>query len=1347
MTTVLEDGRHEEAANEQLKLSTSPKSCLKREKDECDSFSNRKDRHNSYETVKVNENGSWTSNPSTECAKRKCLVESDVHGVLDLTVHTMDGARKTGTFTQRNLSGNTYFTESDQEGMYVKSPLSTPSPESSASSTSICTALPSANGCEQLEVTSTLCFQPPVFPTLSNRIPNLCTPVPIGFDNQQFPAGFNATDFSTVVQHHLRMNSSNAVLPLCLFGANALNGVHPMIPGVSSPLLNIPSLPTLPSLPQQSTSIPQQCASTTPLPPNFPQQTPLSLNFGSHLGGVQFPWPHLLTGSECPAGGMGPHFLSYVNDTIGSLCNPSSETGTQSSSTTACSGLLTNGNHIVSNDVKPENIVYDLFQRGLRSQAAQLNHYQHHHHQQQLQQQQQQQRQKQPSQGSSNSEHHSSQSRTSSPMNSFGVHTNQGSVRGSQYSDFPPPGNFDDSPDGPCTVRQTSNPIHKYSSHEECGSPRCQSSSLREHYHCKSCNKIIIRREEMIRHAKWHRKREESLQYGFMRYSPGDDCTISECVHNGRQTHYHCLKPNCTKVYISTSDVQMHANFHRKDAVIIQEGFQRYRASESCGIQSCPFTLERTTHFHCRRVNCHFTFKNKADMEKHKLHHQKNDHFAKEGFRKYIKCETCGFPSCKYSGIINHIHCIRPGCDYVVHSSSQILSHKRKHDRRFSHLISRPSEVDLSDLGGLDCESAHDLSARYEGQLSVKMSPEDLSFSGYGQAVNSKSPVNKQSKMESEAMFARPSSGDDGSSGGCSLPDDQSLLMVANSETSLMKTVGSSAEGDLFRDLSRLVTRCIQRRKRLTLQEEDSDNQNKSLNFGNESEIPNLKYLFSASNSLNTSGEDAQITKLLNFIEGHFKIYSPGVSCFEDGCNWGESVAHSHCFWPGCPSGGGFASVDPSERNYCIQWTEHVWKAALLCCGLVHCKRLDCHARGSLHLHCFSWPTCDFTAPVTESKIETLCDHLVHHDSRLSGQSAENFESPNPSAENKTEVETDTLFLKDTVHTYYSQVPRRRGRPPKYSKYIRVPRLNVPDELCKDNPHIRELTRSMFFGELDCSDEAKNSNASRIVCGVKLFTVGESCPDNLCDYGQRGLEHYHCVRPRCFMASESLDLMNVHRREFHSHITIAYGFEHFDRSVDCRRPTCHNKKMAQHYHCTYANCDYAFIRPTTMLQHARKHEELLMARRQPNLYGTGQNSALSTLNHSSSISPVLSAPELKPSPICLPLGMSPMVAAQLPSILSGPQCNVTDKTEDESGQSNSTNHESLPGFLPIWAAAMAAAAAVAKASVCSPTMLPNPTIPQNLSPIRTISSFSVPSNTRIGLDSHLLEAEKTPVGV
>lgn len=69
-------------------------------------------------------------------------------------------------------------------------------------------------------------------------------------------------------------------------------------------------------------------------------------------------------------------------------------------------------------------------------------------------------------------------------------------------------------------------------------------------------------------------------------------------------------------MYISTSDVQMHANSHRKAAHIAKEGFQRFKSTENCGFEECPFMDpgNRTTHFHCLRPGCTHSFKNKADM-------------------------------------------------------------------------------------------------------------------------------------------------------------------------------------------------------------------------------------------------------------------------------------------------------------------------------------------------------------------------------------------------------------------------------------------------------------------------------------------------------------------------------------------------------------------------------------------------------------------------------------------------------------------------------------------------------------------------------------------------------------
>jgi len=235
----------------------------------------------------------------------------------------------------------------------------------------------------------------------------------------------------------------------------------------------------------------------------------------------------------------------------------------------------------------------------------------------------------------------------------------------------------------------------RFGSSLECGFAACKDMNYREHFHCAvpMCKgKDFAKKEEMIRHSKWHQKMDEALKYGFRRVTPMDDCSdqFQDCSHNKKQTHYHCIQSDgCDKVYISTSDVQMHFNYHRKDNAIQREGFLRFRGAEDCHTSHCLYRGQRTTHFHCNRSSCQYTFKNKADMEKHKNYHMKDEQLNKDGFKKFMKHEPCGFLSCKFSRTHNHIHCIRNHCEYVLHSSGQLFSHKRKHERKDNELAYR----------------------------------------------------------------------------------------------------------------------------------------------------------------------------------------------------------------------------------------------------------------------------------------------------------------------------------------------------------------------------------------------------------------------------------------------------------------------------------------------------------------------------------------------------------------------------------------------------------------------------------------------------------------------------------
>uniref|UniRef100_A0A2K5W516 Castor zinc finger 1 n=1 Tax=Macaca fascicularis TaxID=9541 RepID=A0A2K5W516_MACFA len=234
--------------------------------------------------------------------------------------------------------------------------------------------------------------------------------------------------------------------------------------------------------------------------------------------------------------------------------------------------------------------------------------------------------------------------------------------------------------------------IARFSGSQHCGHIHC-AYQYREHYHCldPECNyQRFTSKQDVIRHYNMHKKRDNSLQHGFMRFSPLDDCSVyyHGCHLNGKSTHYHCMQVGCNKVYTSTSDVMTHENFHKKNTQLINDGFQRFRATEDCGTADCQFYGQKTTHFHCRRPGCTFTFKNKCDIEKHKSYHIKDDAYAKDGFKKFYKYEECKYEGCVYSKATNHFHCIRTGCGFTFTSTSQMTSHKRKHERRHIRLSS-----------------------------------------------------------------------------------------------------------------------------------------------------------------------------------------------------------------------------------------------------------------------------------------------------------------------------------------------------------------------------------------------------------------------------------------------------------------------------------------------------------------------------------------------------------------------------------------------------------------------------------------------------------------------------------
>ncbi|XP_022245140.1 zinc finger protein castor homolog 1-like isoform X2 [Limulus polyphemus] len=763
----------------------------------------------------------------------------------------------------------------------------------------------------------------------------------------------------------------------------------------------------------------------------------------------------------------------------------------------------------------------------------------------------------------------------------------------------------------------------RFANAAECGSNYCKNVNYREHFHCLDCNsRVFVKKEEMIRHFKWHKKRDESLQHGFLRYSPMDNCSdrFTNCSHNRKQTHYHCLKEGCDKVYISTSDVQMHANYHRKDSAIIREGFQRFRATEDCGTTSCSFYGQRTTHFHCRRSGCSYNFKNKADMEKHKTYHIKDEQLNKDGFKKFMKQEHCSFQNCRFSRICNHIHCIRPGCTYVLHSSGQLYSHKRKHERRENEMAYRKYKLAqnmmkaLSESGFVPSSNVPEQFMNLPGDGSLSSSPTvtsmppliqtSLTSATFNGAVNNRNSMDKVYTCHQENACEDLTVS--GSSPQTSFTKFESVLSsfdlkpgpaFSTPDTSI--NVITPEAVDLTSDLCK--TNDLDNKWKTFVKSYTADEFCKS-----SCEIMYTDHFHCSTDNCDMSFR----AKDTNGIKEHIKNHETQNKITESHFITVESESSVHCL-PNC-------SLEGTDKHY-------------------HCN----------------WGACQVVISSTDQPFKRL-DHYKVHEYAIKENSTLDYNS----VEYSTAV--DGTFR------------RKRGRPPK-NRIVEFPVLSTPSNLPQaiytsfklpkpttlpqqtfmatsfgPNPSHFTLAHppppllmtrplSLIASTVSPSDQysssvgtstptspieegsctvgglpvlessvdhdsqsssiqqpnkitSESSSASfEKVDGFYVFPKNTSCPDHLCPY--LGSHHFHCTQLRCFYVTDRSDILLLHSKDFHDNIDIMEGFMFFDRYVDCRLPNCQSNKVNRHFHCARPGCNYSFVRYSTMSIHEQKHRD------------------------------------------------------------------------------------------------------------------------------------------------------------
>ncbi|XP_077289087.1 zinc finger protein castor homolog 1-like isoform X2 [Arctopsyche grandis] len=667
--------------------------------------------------------------------------------------------------------------------------------------------------------------------------------------------------------------------------------------------------------------------------------------------------------------------------------------------------------------------------------------------------------------------------------------------------------------------------VKRYGSALECGSSYCKDLGYREHFHCMDCSgRVFCKKEEMIRHFKWHKKRDDSLAHGFMRYSPLDDCGErgAGCPHNRSQTHYHCIQDGCDKVYISTSDVQMHANYHRKDSAILQEGFQRFRATERCSAAHCAFRGQRTTHFHCRRPGCKYTFKNKADMEKHKTYHIKDEQLARDGFKKYMKNEPCPYRDCRFSRMCNHIHCIRPRCNYVLHSSSQLFSHKRKHERKEQELsYSLPSSVIQNAMFQANSD---DMPMKIKSSLSPKSSL-------IGDSDDNSVP----------SMYGPPP-----------LIPMQSAMDLTSNDNIL----------DHHQNLNQLVVDEITKKYIFTFNggTDPNDKCQKCSAFNKHYHCQGESCVFAHSCQSTMMKHALEHEHQNQVTEAYFQTSTKSNSCNNSACQHIRDVTHYHCTWENC----GCVILSSEEQPF--RRLEHHRQHALLSPLSPPLARLA-HALNTNSLQGLSPAALQNLPPSALQNLTPALQALAP--GALQGLPSNVIQPQTNHGHPATSSSLDEMFS------------RKRGRPPKNRivevwadhatpqaiftsfKLPKNNQLTMPPSPCAPIDDIAKLKFQHF----------------------DVYTSPDTCFINHPNCQLKSMKlHMHCSQ--CSFSSDNHTSLETHCRETHSVVQLLDGFDYYSSWEECNTRGCCKNQLRSHFHCTQnSQCGAILTQYSSLLSH------------------------------------------------------------------------------------------------------------------------------------------------------------------
>uniref|UniRef100_A0AAY4BQL5 C2H2-type domain-containing protein n=1 Tax=Denticeps clupeoides TaxID=299321 RepID=A0AAY4BQL5_9TELE len=799
--------------------------------------------------------------------------------------------------------------------------------------------------------------------------------------------------------------------------------------------------------------------------------------------------------------------------------------------------------------------------------------------------------------------------------------------------------------------------IARFSGSQHCGHVHC-AYHYREHYHCMDpeCNyQRFTSKQDVIRHYNMHKKRDNSLQHGFMRFSPLDDCSVyyHGCHLNGKSTHYHCMQVGCNKVYTSTSDVMTHENFHKKNAQLINDGFQRFRATEDCGTVTCQFYGQKTTHFHCRRPGCTFTFKNKCDIEKHKSYHIKDDAYAKDGFKKFYKYEECKYEGCVYSKATNHFHCIRSGCGFTFTSTSQMTSHKRKHERRHirssgvlgltsSFLLPKEEQDESSN------DDLMDFSAISSKNSSLSASPTTQQSSTGPHLLTTPSITSVATSTASHAVKPTPSLAPGGHMSSLlsqALPSNMPVALA-------LSNPNLPGSNPFFPLMPRLPLQLPTSAATASLISASGSHSMPSDSIahsatsagdvapGTSTPIPTL----TPSSSYSTSSIMEKISASKGLISPMMARLAAAALKPSGNSDAGYNESNGHQ-----------APVNTSLLSSLMNKVRSIHQT------LFHPQdKLARRVGGCLFdIEDFCEAQCDFLQKVHFHCLVEDCGALFstmdgaikhanfHFRANLKVKSEPSFSENKDSAEGPPGQLATSISLASTPpmdvpnlvsSVGYStpssllawkqltgsipQLPASLPSLPATSPLATTLLENAKPQvkpgflqfqdndpcLATDCKYSNKFHFHCLFGnckyvcktsgkaESHCLDHINpNNNLVNVRDQFSYYSLQCLCPNQHCEFRMRG--HYHCLRPGCFFVTNITTKLPWHiKKHEKAERRAANGFKYFTKREECGRLGCKYNQVNSHFHCIREGCQFSFLLKHQMTSHARKHMRRMLGK-------------------------------------------------------------------------------------------------------------------------------------------------------